>query len=112
MIMAIDRPRRVTVTPFPSSRRLVTAAERAGKRMAEVRRVKHAPSTSAGGRLLERAGPVGTRVPGAVAAMYAIMARSVAVRRRTGTVAVTAVGMFAGGGGFGLAPMTLMSSRS
>ncbi|HVX23137.1 MAG TPA: hypothetical protein VHB02_17485 [Acidimicrobiales bacterium] len=55
---------------------------------------------------------MGTRVPGAVAAMYAIMARSVAVRRRTGTVAVTAVGMFAGGGGFGLAPMTLMSSRS
>jgi pyruvate/2-oxoglutarate dehydrogenase complex dihydrolipoamide acyltransferase (E2) component len=41
--------------------------------------------------------------------MYAVMARSVAVRQRIGTVAVTAVGMFAGGGGFGLTPMTMMS---
>jgi pyruvate/2-oxoglutarate dehydrogenase complex dihydrolipoamide acyltransferase (E2) component len=41
--------------------------------------------------------------------MYAVMARSVAVRQRVGTVAVTAVGMFAGGGGFGLTPMTMMS---
>ena len=41
--------------------------------------------------------------------MYAVMARSVAVRQRTGTVAVTAVGMFAGGGGFGITPMTMMS---
>jgi pyruvate/2-oxoglutarate dehydrogenase complex dihydrolipoamide acyltransferase (E2) component len=38
-----------------------------------------------------------------------VMARSVAVRQRIGTVAVTAVGMFAGGGGFGLTPMTMMS---
>ena len=41
--------------------------------------------------------------------MYAVMARSVAIRQHVGTVAVTAVGMFAGGGGFGLAPLTLMS---
>ena len=41
--------------------------------------------------------------------MYAVMARSVAVRQRVGTVAVTAVGMFAGGGGFGITPMTMMS---
>jgi pyruvate/2-oxoglutarate dehydrogenase complex dihydrolipoamide acyltransferase (E2) component len=41
--------------------------------------------------------------------MYAVMARSVAVRQRVGTVAVTAVGMFAGGGGFGITPMTVMS---
>jgi len=41
--------------------------------------------------------------------MYAVMARSVAVRQRVGTVAVTSVGMFAGGGGFGLTPMTLMT---
>src|SRR5438094_10638144 len=37
------------------------------------------------------------------------MARSVAARRRIGTVAVTAVGMFAGGGGFGITSLSLMS---
>ena len=41
--------------------------------------------------------------------MYAVMARSVTARQRIGTVAVTAVGMFAGGGGFGITPLTLMS---
>jgi 2-oxoacid dehydrogenases acyltransferase (catalytic domain) len=61
------------------------------------------------GRWLERAAPVATHIPGTVQAMYAVMARSVAVRQRIGTVAVTAVGMFAGGGGFGLTPMTMMS---
>jgi hypothetical protein len=34
--------------------------------------------------------------------MDAVMARSVAARQRTGTVAVTAMGMFAGGTGFGM----------
>src|SRR6478752_9557248 len=42
-------------------------------------------------------------------ALYAVMARSVTARQRIGTVAVTAVGMFAGGGGFGITPLTLMS---
>jgi hypothetical protein len=32
--MAVERPRRVQVQPFPSNRRLVTAAMRAGRRMA------------------------------------------------------------------------------
>ena len=41
--------------------------------------------------------------------MYAVMSRSVAVRQHVGTVAVTAVGMFAGGGGFALTPLSLMS---
>ena len=41
--------------------------------------------------------------------MYAVMARSVALRQHVGTVAVTAVGMFAGGGGFGLTPPTMMT---
>ena len=42
-------------------------------------------------------------------AFYLAMSRSVAIRQRVGSVAVTAVGMFAGGGGFGLTPMSLMS---
>ena len=200
--MAVERPRRVEVQPFPSNRRLVTAAMRAGRRTvpmyglvdldvtkanrllashdpplfltafivasvaraaaahpevhtyrnwrgqlvthrhvdvttmveistpqgvfalphvlhdtdvrsvsdltAELRRVKREPSASGSGRWLEQAAPIVTRVPGAVRAMYAVMARSVAVRQRIGTVGVTAVGMFAGGGGFGLTPLTLM----
>lgn len=76
---------------------------------AELHRVKHEPSTSHSDTWLERAAPLATRIPGAVQAMYAVMARSVAVRQRVGTVAVTAVGMFGGGGGFGLTPLTVMS---
>jgi hypothetical protein len=76
---------------------------------AELHSVKRQPSASGSGRWLERAAPAATRIPGAVEAMYAVMARSVAVRQRVGTVAVTAVGMFAGGGGFGLTPPTIMT---
>jgi uncharacterized protein (DUF2132 family) len=72
---------------------------------AELRCVKHDPSASSSGRWLERAGPAATRIP----AMYAVMARSVAARQRIGTVAVTAVGTFAGGGGFGITSLSLMS---
>ena len=76
---------------------------------AELHRVKREPAASSSGRWLERAAPVATHIPGTIRAMYAVMARSVAVRQRVGTVAVTAVGMFGGGGGFGLTPMTMMS---
>jgi hypothetical protein len=44
-----------------------------------------------------------------VPALYVVMARSVAARQRIGTVAVTAVGMFADGGGFGITSLTMMS---
>ncbi|HLN66491.1 MAG TPA: 2-oxo acid dehydrogenase subunit E2 [Streptosporangiaceae bacterium] len=47
--------------------------------------------------------------PGSRPAMYAVMARSVAARQRVGTVAATAVGMFAGGAGFGITALTVMS---
>ncbi|HZC41984.1 MAG TPA: 2-oxo acid dehydrogenase subunit E2 [Streptosporangiaceae bacterium] len=76
---------------------------------AELHRLKHQPSAIGSARWAERAGPVVTRIPGAVRGMYAVLARSVTARQRIGTVAVTAVGMFAGGGGFGLTPLTLMS---
>ena len=76
---------------------------------AELRHVKRDPSASSSGRWLERAGPAATRIPGVIPAMFAVMARSVAARQRIGTVAVTAVGMFAGGGGFGITSLSLMS---
>jgi pyruvate/2-oxoglutarate dehydrogenase complex dihydrolipoamide acyltransferase (E2) component len=75
---------------------------------AELRRVKADPSASGTGRWLARAAPTVLRIPGVMRAMYAVMARSVPVRQRIGTVGVTAVGMFAGGGGFGITPLTLM----
>jgi pyruvate/2-oxoglutarate dehydrogenase complex dihydrolipoamide acyltransferase (E2) component len=200
--VATDRPRDIDIQPFPSNRRLVTAAVRAGKRMTpmhglidvdvteakrlltthepalsftafvvasvaraaaahpevhayrnwqgklvshrhvdvntiveiatphgpfplahvvrdadvrdvvdlttELHHVKTDPSASGSGRLL-RAAPVAARVPGLFPAMYALMGRSVRFRQQVGTVAVTAIGMFAGGGGYAIAPPTLMS---
>jgi pyruvate/2-oxoglutarate dehydrogenase complex dihydrolipoamide acyltransferase (E2) component len=201
--VTMQRPRRVEVRPFPSNRRLVTAAMRAGRRMtpmhglvdldvteanqllarhrppssftafvvasvaraaaahpevhayrnwrgqvvshhhvdvntiveiatpegpfplahvmrdadvrdvsdltAELHSVKTEPYGAGSGQWLARAGPIGARIPGVFPAMYALMGRSVRVRQRVGTVAVTAVGMFAGGSGFAIAPPTLMS---
>ncbi|HET6877929.1 MAG TPA: 2-oxo acid dehydrogenase subunit E2 [Jatrophihabitans sp.] len=77
---------------------------------AELHRDKHSPTSTRTGRFwIEGLGPPLTRLPGAVPALYAIMSRSIAIRRRVGTVGVTAVGMFASGSGFGLTPLTLMS---
>jgi hypothetical protein len=74
---------------------------------AELHGVRSDPTATRSGRWLARAASVGARVPGVIPAMYVLMGRSVRTRQRSGTVAVTAVGMFAGGGGFGIAPMTL-----
>lgn len=73
---------------------------------AELREVK---AGSAGGHLLDTVAPVLGRIPGLYGAMYAVMSRSRRVRLATGTVQVTAVGMFGGGGGFAIAPPTLAS---
>ncbi len=76
---------------------------------AELRQVKAGPTGAGTGRWLVRAAPVATRIPGVIPTLYAAMGRSPRLREQTGTVAVTAVGMFAGGGGFAIAPLTLMS---
>ena len=41
--------------------------------------------------------------------MYALLSRSKRLRMAVGTAQVTAVGMFAGGGGYAIAPSTLAS---
>lgn len=74
---------------------------------AELRQVKRDPTASFSGRWLERFAPVATRIPGTVPAMYGVMGRSVRARQHVGTVAVTAVGMFAGGAGFGVTPILM-----
>src|SRR6516165_4093296 len=61
-------------------------------------------------RKVAPAGDAGRHLrPGALPAMYAGMARSVALQQRSGTVAVSAAGMFGGGGGFGITPLALFS---
>jgi pyruvate/2-oxoglutarate dehydrogenase complex dihydrolipoamide acyltransferase (E2) component len=76
---------------------------------AELRGVKADMTTTGTGRALQRLAPLAGRVPGVFPAMYAVMSRSVRAHGLTGTVQVTAVGMFAGGGGFAIAPPTLAS---
>lgn len=75
----------------------------------ELRTVKADPT--AGGRQarLARVVPIAARVPGLLGTVYALTRRSPRLRQLTGTVAVTAVGMFGGGAGFAIAPLTLMS---
>ena len=75
----------------------------------ELRAVKTDSTTTRTGRLLHTAAPVAGRIPGLYRAMYAAMSRSRRVHLATGTVQVSAVGMFAEGGGFGIAPPTLAS---
>jgi pyruvate/2-oxoglutarate dehydrogenase complex dihydrolipoamide acyltransferase (E2) component len=96
--------------PFP----LAHVARDAGSRdvadlTAELRRIKRDGRAQSESGWLARAAMVGTRVPGVIPVLYAAMGRSVRVRQRIGTVGVTAVGMFAGGGGFGITPLTVMS---
>jgi len=76
---------------------------------AELRAVKTDPTTSTTGRLLNTVAPTAGRIPGLYRAMYAAMSRSRRVHLATGTVQVTAIGMFADGGGFAIAPPTLAS---
>jgi hypothetical protein len=74
-----------------------------------LRRVKGEAGARSDSGWLARAAAIGTHVPGATRVLYASMGRSIRVRQRVGTVGVTAVGMFAGGGGFGITQLTLMS---
>jgi len=75
----------------------------------ELRAVKADPTSTASGRALTGVAPIAGRVPGLFPAMYAVMARSVRAHLSAGTVQVTAVGMFADGSGFAIAPPTLAS---
>jgi pyruvate/2-oxoglutarate dehydrogenase complex dihydrolipoamide acyltransferase (E2) component len=76
---------------------------------AEIRAVKGRPASTGNGRLLDTLAPALGRAPGLYRAMYAVMSRSHHVHNAIGTVQVTALGMFAGGGGFAIAPPSLAS---
>jgi hypothetical protein len=81
-----------------------------GEISAELRSVKREPIGTRTGRLLDSAAPMLGRLPGVYRLMYALMSRSRAVNSAVDTVQVTAVGMFAAGGGYAIAPPTLSSS--
>lgn len=76
---------------------------------AELRAVKADPGSTTTGRLLNTVAPILGRIPGLYRMMFAAMSRSRRVHAASGTVQVTALGMFAGGGGFAIAPPTLAS---
>jgi pyruvate/2-oxoglutarate dehydrogenase complex dihydrolipoamide acyltransferase (E2) component len=80
-----------------------------GEISAELRAVKTDAASTRTRRLLARLAPAAGHIPGLYRAMYAAMSRSRRVHLATGTVQVTAVGMFADGGGFAIAPPTLAS---
>jgi pyruvate/2-oxoglutarate dehydrogenase complex dihydrolipoamide acyltransferase (E2) component len=76
---------------------------------AELRGVKANMASAGTGRALKRLAPLAGHIPGLFPLMYAVMRRSVRAHELTGTVQVTAIGMFAAGGGFAIAPPTLAS---
>lgn len=75
----------------------------------EIQEVRADATSTKSRRLLETLGPRLGRIPGLYRAMFTAMSRSRRVHLATGTVQVTAVGMFADGGGFAIAPATLAS---
>ena len=76
---------------------------------AELQAVKTDPAATTTGRLLNAVAPTVGRIPGLYRTMYTAMSRSRRVHLATGTAQVTAIGMFANGGGFAIAPPTLAS---
>jgi pyruvate/2-oxoglutarate dehydrogenase complex dihydrolipoamide acyltransferase (E2) component len=75
----------------------------------EILGVKSAPTSGDFGNRFRSTAPWVSRIPGAVGLFYRLAARSPRLRRLTGTVSVTSVGMFGGGGGFGIGMPTLQT---
>lgn len=74
----------------------------------ELRRAAEKPTTSRSGDLLDRVPSFVGRLPGAVESLYYWLGRTRRGRAMAGTVAVSSVGMFAGGDGFGIGYPTIM----
>ncbi len=95
---------------FPLAHLVVDAHTRSVAEIsAEIRAIQGDPSASPGGRLLGRGLSRVAAVPGLIGLGYRLANRSVRLRERTGTAAVTSVGMFGGGSGFGIAAPTVPS---
>ncbi|MBK9177982.1 MAG: 2-oxo acid dehydrogenase subunit E2 [Acidimicrobiales bacterium] len=75
----------------------------------ELHAARRDSSTTRQARPLERWLPRLVSVPGVIPGLYVVLGRSARGRRLSGTVLVTAVGMFGGGAGFAIAPPGLHS---
>lgn len=95
---------------FPIPHVLRDADVRSVRELAEeLRGIKTEPFASSSMRWARRFTRGAAHVPGAIPVSYAVMARSILSRRQLGTVAVTSIGMFGGGAGYGVTPLTFMS---
>ncbi len=74
---------------------------------AELRSAKARPAATRSGRHLATTVPWASRIPGLMGAFYRVIARSITARQMSGTVSVTSIGMFGGGGGIGIAIPTI-----
>ncbi len=93
---------------FPLAHLIVDADSRSVTDISdEIRAVVYNPGAAPEHKLLSRGLPPVIGVPGLVRFGYWMANRSVRLRRRTGSVSLTAVGMFGGGSGFGIAAPTL-----
>jgi pyruvate/2-oxoglutarate dehydrogenase complex dihydrolipoamide acyltransferase (E2) component len=76
---------------------------------AQLDRTKNDASSQPDVGVLERAPSWLARLPGLIPGLYWLLSRTERGRARSGTVSVSAVGMFGAGGGFGIAPASLYS---
>lgn len=74
---------------------------------AELQGIRHDPTTGASGRLLMRWGSKAGQIPGLIGLGYLTARHSPSIRRRTGTVTASSVGMMMGGNGFVIGTPTL-----
>lgn len=100
-----------TETPdgaFPLAIRIADADVRSVRDITdEIRTAQADPGATTSGRLTSGIWWRMARLPGVMRTVFWLGSRTATGRRRTATVAVTAVGMFAGGGGFGLSAPTV-----
>lgn len=75
----------------------------------EIRQVKERPMGAPEGRSLDRFAALGGKIPGLPRLFYAVMARSARLRRLSGTVTVSSLGMLGGGGGHAIGFPTVFS---
>lgn len=75
----------------------------------EIRHVKQSPATASEGRGLDRLATIGGRLPGVPRVIYEFMARSKWMRRISGTVSVSSIGMLGGGSGHAIGFPTVFS---
>lgn len=89
---------------FPLAHQLRDTDTRSVKDLShELQEVAASPDSTSTGRLLMRWGEVVGRIPGVISLMYTLAGRSRLLRSKSGTVAVSAIGMMLGGNGFGIA---------